>query len=84
MVSAGLSVCAGLSGLSAVGVSGVLSEPGFLVRLGVPFEGSGYAIAGVRVEKVLVGKASEFSSSENSKNLRVPFDAQVWIHLSRR
>ncbi|HEX9180206.1 MAG TPA: hypothetical protein VF859_07415 [Burkholderiales bacterium] len=65
-------------------VSGLLSEPAFLRRLGAPFEGSGYAIAGVRVEKVLVGKASEFTSSENSKNLRVPFDAQVWIHLSRR
>jgi hypothetical protein len=65
-------------------VAGLLSEPGFLARLGAPFEGTGYAVAGVSVEKVLVGKASEFSSSANPGNLRVPFDAQVWIHLMPR
>ena len=65
-------------------VAELLEEPALLARLGAPFEGSGYAVAGVSVEKVLVGKAGEFSSSASPGKLRVPFDAQVWLRLSRR
>lgn len=64
-------------------VATLLSEQAFLGRLGAPFERTGYAIAGVTVEKVLVGKAADHSSSPVEANQFVPFDAQVWIRLTR-
>ncbi|HET9700667.1 MAG TPA: hypothetical protein VFP70_07100 [Burkholderiales bacterium] len=64
-------------------VSELLSEPEFLRRLGAPFEGTGHAIAGVTVEKVLVGRAGEHASGASAGNRQVPYDAQVWIRLTR-
>lgn len=64
-------------------VTTLLSEQAFLGRLGAPFERTGYAVAGVTVEKVLVGKAAEHASSPVEANRLVPFDAQVWIRLTR-
>jgi hypothetical protein len=44
----------------------------------------GYRIAGVSVEKVLVGGASDLPGPDR-KNLagRIPFDAQVWFRLQK-
>jgi hypothetical protein len=45
----------------------------------------GYRIAGVSVEKVLVGHASDLPGPLQTRlSGRLPFDAQVWLQLQRR
>lgn len=61
-------------------VAAILMEPAFLERLEAPFKGSGYSIASISAEKVLVGKAGKASPSA-TRRLLVPYDAQVWLVL---
>ena len=63
-------------------VAATLSKPVFLRRLSLPFEGTSYSVLDVSVEKVLVGPASQYSSTNRTSNARVPFDAQVWLRLA--
>lgn len=62
-------------------VAAVLSEEEFLARLAEPFAGTPYMPVSVSVEKVLVGKATNVAPDLRSKELLVPFDAQLWLHL---
>jgi hypothetical protein len=62
----------------------VLNDPVLLRRLGVPFEGTGYTITAISFEKVLFGKAAEYSSSKEAGKVPVPFDAQLWLRLAPR
>jgi hypothetical protein len=62
----------------------LLNDPSFLQRLGAPFEGTRYTITGISFEKVLFGKAAEYSSSKEAGKVPVPFDAQLWLRLAPR
>lgn len=77
-------VARGSSGLQNSFVAAALSEPAFLNRLAAPFEGTGYVVRGVSVEKVLVGPAGKYSSTDATSTAVVPFDAQVWLRLEPR
>ncbi len=65
-------------------VGATLSEPVFLQRLAMPFEGAPFKPVGASVEKVLVGPAYQYSSVTRLSNAKVPFDAQVWLRLTPR
>lgn len=62
-------------------VASILSDPAFLRRLQVPFEGTPYTVVAVSVEKVLVGEVREVLPGRAAGNLRVPFDAMLWVRL---
>lgn len=76
-------------------VGALLSAPEFLARLQAPFDGSGYRVKAVPVEKVLVGPAETYFAPDTPTDtsptvgkgqrsrLRVPFDAQLWLILQR-
>lgn len=74
-------VARGSSGRQNAFVAAILSEPVFLRRLSVPFQGSQYSVLGVSVEKVLVGPASKHFPVHRRSDAMVPFDAQVWLRL---
>ena len=63
-------------------VAATLSEPAFLRRLAMPFEGAPFTVVGASVEKVLVGPASRHSTANRGASAKVPFDAQVWLRLA--
>ena len=60
----------------------VLRDPALLRRLAVPFEGAPYVATRVSFEKILFGRADEYSSGRNGGSVLVPFDAQLWLSLS--
>lgn len=77
-------VARGPSGAHNAFVAAALSQPAFLGRLSVPFEGTPLVVTGASVEKVLVGPASQYSSTKQASHATVPFDAQVWLRLAPR
>lgn len=62
----------------------VLQDPALLKRLAVPFEGSRYEVTRISFEKVLFGRADEYSSTKSAGAVLVPFDAQLWLRLAVR
>jgi hypothetical protein len=55
-----------------------------LLRLAAPFEGTNYSVTGLSFEKVLYGNADQYSSHKEAGNIKVPFDAQLWLRLAPR
>jgi hypothetical protein len=65
-------------------VSRLLSKEGLPARIETILEKGGYRIAGVTVEKVLVGGLREVPLYRGEMHPgRVPYDAQVWFRLER-
>lgn len=62
----------------------VLRDPKLLQRLAVPFEQSPYAAIGLSYEKILFGRADEYSSHPEKGAVLAPFDAQLWLRLAPR
>lgn len=62
----------------------ILSAPALLQRLAVPFEGTPYEVVGVSFEKVLFGRADKYASDLRAGEVKVPFDAQLWLKLAPR
>ncbi|MBK6636531.1 MAG: hypothetical protein IPH08_18340 [Rhodocyclaceae bacterium] len=62
----------------------VLLDPALLHRLAVPFANSPFALAKLSYEKVLFGSADRVASSPHAGARKVPFDAQLWLHLQAR
>ena len=62
----------------------LLSDPSLLQRLAVPFEETQYLVLGVTFEKVLFGRADQYSSDLGAGAVKVPFDAQLWLRLGTR
>lgn len=62
----------------------VLLDPALLRRLSIPFEGTPYRVLSVSFEKMLFGRADEFSSNGKAGAVMVPFDAQLWLRLAPR
>lgn len=60
-------------------VAQVLFDQGLLAPLAAALETGGYRVAGVSVEKVLVGGFREVPVCQGAG--RVPYDAQVWFRL---
>lgn len=59
----------------------VLLDPALLQRLAMPFANSPYGISKLSYEKVLFGPADRHSSNRRAGARKVPFDAQIWLHL---
>ena len=59
-----------------------IRDPELLARLAIPFEGSMYEVTGISFEKVLYGRADEYSSNKTPDPTWVPFDAQLWLKLA--
>lgn len=67
-------------------VAALLSRRELLARLAPAFSDSGYEIAGVSVEKVLVGTfrdVPDYAGATQVQAGRVPFDAMLWLRLAR-
>lgn len=67
-------------------VAALLSRRELLARLAPAFSDSGYEIAGVSVEKVLVGTfrdVPDYAVATQVQAGRVPFDAMLWFRLAR-
>ena len=62
-------------------VAALLQEPRLLQRLSAPLAGSGYRVAAVSVEKVLVGRVNDVLAGKRDDAALVPYDAQVWLVL---
>jgi hypothetical protein len=62
----------------------ILRDPELLHRLAAPFEGTQYTIRSISFEKVLFGRADEYSSNKSAGAVKVPFDAQLWLQLAPR
>ena len=62
----------------------VLLDPALLRRLAVPFEGTQFVVLRMSYEKVLFGRADEYSSKRDAGAILVPFDAQLWLQLAPR
>jgi hypothetical protein len=62
----------------------ILRDPELLHRLAAPFEGTQYTVLSLSFEKVLFGRADEYSSDKNAGAVKVPFDAQLWLRLAPR
>jgi hypothetical protein len=63
-------------------VADVLFSPEIVSEIEKPLHGLGYRVAGVSVEKVLVGGFDNVPQSEGSaQKAKIPFDAQVWFRL---
>lgn len=60
----------------------ILLDAALRQRLAVPFEGTQYVVLSVSFEKVLYGRADEYSSDKRAGAVRVPFDAQLWLRLA--
>jgi hypothetical protein len=65
-------------------VGTLLSRPEILQRLRQPFEGSGFSVTRVSVEKVLSGGPGGVAVKRGERAPRLPFDAQTWLVLERR
>ncbi|MCB1907982.1 MAG: hypothetical protein KDH15_11465 [Rhodocyclaceae bacterium] len=61
-----------------------IRDPELLARLALPFEDSRYAVTAITYEKVLYGKARQYSSHGDAGGTLVPFDAQLWLKLAPR
>jgi hypothetical protein len=65
-------------------VADVLSSPEIVLEIEAPLREQRYRIAGVSVEKVLVGGFENVPQLEGPRRKgKVPFDAQVWFRLER-
>jgi hypothetical protein len=65
-------------------VSGVLHRKGLLEPIEAVLAKAGYGVAGVTVEKVLVGTFREVPLYQGTLlRDRAPYDAQVWLRLER-
>ncbi|HSO59819.1 MAG TPA: hypothetical protein VLR50_02185 [Desulfobacterales bacterium] len=65
-------------------VADVLSSPEVVLEMEAPLREGRYRIAGVSVEKVLVGGFENVPQLEGPRRkVRIPFDAQVWFRLER-
>ena len=64
--------------------SPVLLDPALLRRLSIPFEDTPYMVSNVSFEKVLFGRADQYSSNGKAGAVMVPFDAQLWLRLAPR
>ena len=65
-------------------VSQLLSKKELTAQIETALEGGGYKVAGVTVEKVLVGGFREVPLYQGEMHPgRVPYDAQVWFRLER-
>ena len=64
-------------------VRDLLSTPGLLAQIQIPFAGSGYIVTGASVEKVLITKANEIQYLGIDKPLLVPYDAMVHFILKK-
>jgi hypothetical protein len=66
-------------------VAQLLFRREIIAQLDGAFENSGIRIAGVSVEKVLVGSFREVPSYQGEMHTgRIPFDAQVWFRLAKK
>ena len=66
-------------------VSQLLFRNELMAHIGMVFERGGYRVAGVTVEKVLVGGFREVPFYQGEMHPgRVPYDAQVWFRLERK
>lgn len=62
-----------------------LSRPEFLAEVNEALAEAGYRVTGASVEKVLVTRfGDQFPDAGDHRRARIPFDAQVWLHLERR
>jgi hypothetical protein len=65
-------------------VADVLSSPEIVLEIEAPLREQRYRIAGVSVEKVLVGGFENVPQLEGPRRKgKIPFDAQVWFRLER-
>ena len=65
-------------------VADVLFSPGIVSEIEKPLHGQGYRVAGVSVEKVLVGGFENVPQWEGPGGKgKIPFDAQVWLRLKQ-
>ena len=64
--------------------SPVLLDPALLRRLSIPFEDTPYMVSNVSFEKVLFGRADQYTSNGKAGAVMVPFDAQLWLRLAPR
>jgi len=65
-------------------VADVLSSPEVVLEMEAPLREQRYRIAGVSVEKVLVGGFENVPQLEGPRRKgKIPFDAQVWFRLER-
>jgi hypothetical protein len=65
-------------------VADVLFSPGIVSEIETPLRGQGYRVAGVSVEKVLVGGFKNVPQWEGpGQKGKIPFDAQVWFRLKQ-
>jgi hypothetical protein len=65
-------------------VADVLSLPEIVLEIEAPLREQRYRIAGVSVEKVLVGSFENVPQLEGPRRKgKIPFDAQVWFRLER-
>jgi len=62
---------------------GILSTPSALALLQSAFEGTGYTVTGVSVEKILVAPANSVAWLENSRADLVPYDAMTHVTIGR-
>lgn len=60
-------------------VRAILLAPAVFDRLQEPFAGSGLAVTGLSVEKVLVGRLGDVLPADSGREGVVPFDAMVWL-----
>jgi len=64
--------------------AGILGRPEGLAALDGPLRRNGYRIAGVSVEKVLVGAGTNLAGWDGPPpEGKLPLDAQVWLRLER-
>jgi hypothetical protein len=65
-------------------VADVLSSPEVVLEMEAPLREGRYRIAGVSVEKVLVGGFENVPQLDGPRRKgKIPFDAQVWFRLER-
>lgn len=61
-----------------------INDPAIRQRLDAAFAETRYKVVGISFEKVLFGKAGEYSSNPAAGKVPVPFDAQLWLRLAPR
>jgi hypothetical protein len=64
-------------------VADVLSSREIINEIEAPLREQGYRIAGVSVEKVLIGGFENVPCERPRRKGKIPFDAQVWFRLER-
>lgn len=64
--------------------SAAIKDAALLERLAAPFADSSYRVTGISFEKMLYGKAADYSSRKDAEKMLVPYDAQLWLRLGSK